>query len=498
MEIKDSINIHENSWKKSIFNYGKWYFLSSILTKGLSILLLPIYTRYLNPTDYGILQSLNSVALFLPVILSLSLDSAFGRFFHDYKNDKEQLKILFSTVFWFVVLYGCILLFIILITSQYWIPQLLKVPIFPYVYLAFIPALLTQLSQLGRVFLEQSLQVRVTTFLDVTSSLLNAGLSIWLLISFNLGVIGRLIGIAFASIFLLIFYILYFWKLGYLKFVFSKQLCFKSLLYAAPLVPALAGSWIAGLSDRLVIAKYCTLSDVGLYSLAFQLAMVLYLVGDAITRVLSPISMSGLVCDKEITKQRMANFALYLWGIMLLANLGISLFAKEVVYLISDKAFHSSYSLIAIISFIYVLGMQYRFPMDIISFHRKTWILTIASIMMGGVNLILNLIFVPIYGYFAAAWATVVAMLVYSLWVMFWGQKLDAIPYNWRKYLYSFLIYLVSTCIVSLLGDADNSSKILWNVIVIKLFILFFVAFVITIIINKKWVIELFFKFLKK
>ena len=72
-------SIHKERWSSSIVKYGKWYLLSSFITKGLGILLLPIYTKYLSPDEYGILQGLNSVANFLPFILSLSLDAAFGR-----------------------------------------------------------------------------------------------------------------------------------------------------------------------------------------------------------------------------------------------------------------------------------------------------------------------------------------------------------------------------------------------------------------------------------
>lgn len=474
-------NIHKRSWRKSVITYGKWYFLSSVLTKGLSIILLPIYTKYLNPTDYGILQSLNSVALFLPVILSLSLDSAFGRFFHNYKHNNKQLELLFSTVFWFVMMYGSFVLLLVFVTSKYWVPGLLTVPVFPYVYLAFIPALLTQLAQLGKVFLEQSLQAQKTTLLDVISAVLNAGISIWLLIGFHLGVIGRLWGGMVSAIFLVIFYIFYFFRIGYLKFIFSKKICEQALKYAIPLVPAMAGSWIAGLSDRLVIAKYCTLADVGLYSLAFQLAMILYLVGDAITRVLGPITMSGLVEDKENVKKKMADYALILWTLMLVLNLGIALFAKELVALISDKAFSSSYSLIAIISFIYVLGMQYRFPMTVISYYNKTWIISLASIFMGISNLVLNLIFIPIYGYVAAAWTTNVSMVLFSLWLFYWGQRLEKIQYKWKRYSLVFIVFSVSIILSSVLLD---NTKINFLSVLCKCVIFGFFSFVMLYITN--------------
>ena len=96
----------DKSWLSSLINYGKWYFISSVLTKGLSVLLLPIYTRYLSPEDFGVLQSLNSIAIFLPILLSCSLDSAIARYYHNLKHDNAKLAIMFSTIFWFVTVYG--------------------------------------------------------------------------------------------------------------------------------------------------------------------------------------------------------------------------------------------------------------------------------------------------------------------------------------------------------------------------------------------------------
>lgn len=81
--------IHKGSWLRTIFRYGKWYLLSSLFTKGIGVILLPLYTNNLSTTEYGTLQTLNSIAALLPIILSCSLDSAFGRFFHDYKYDKN-------------------------------------------------------------------------------------------------------------------------------------------------------------------------------------------------------------------------------------------------------------------------------------------------------------------------------------------------------------------------------------------------------------------------
>ena len=69
-------DIHKGNWGNKIFKKGKWYLLSSIFTKGLSILLLPVYTYYLSTEEFGILQTLSAVAGILPMFISLALDRA--------------------------------------------------------------------------------------------------------------------------------------------------------------------------------------------------------------------------------------------------------------------------------------------------------------------------------------------------------------------------------------------------------------------------------------
>ena len=114
-----------------------------------------------------------------------------------------------------------------------------------------------------------------------------------------------------------------------------KKTIKKCLLYSLPLAPSIAGSWIAGLSDRLVIAKFVNLDAVGLYSLGFNIAMLLYIVQDAITQVTGPITMSGMVGDKERVKSKIIDFSLVMWAFMLFANFLLFQFSKEIVEIVT-------------------------------------------------------------------------------------------------------------------------------------------------------------------
>jgi O-antigen/teichoic acid export membrane protein len=447
-------DIHEQSWFKSILIHGKWYLLSSFFSKGISLILLPVYTRYLTPTDYGILNSLGAVSALLPIFISLYLDAAFGRFFHDKKKDHQALQELFSTIYWFVAIFGFLVVFFTILSSNWWLGSFLKVPVWPYAFLAFIPPLFLQLGSLGIVFLNQSLLAKQTTIIQISSTMVTVVITLPLLIVLKLGLMARLIGGFSASLFLFSFYTIYFYKKDLLKLKFSKSLIMACLTYSIPLIPNIAGSWVAKLSNRLVIAKYVNLRAVGIYSLAANVSLLMYVMQDAITQVQGPISMSGLVHDKVKTKVKIAKFSLFLWGFMLLAHLGLYLFSKEILYFMADKEYFEAYKIIPYIGFTYVLLSQYRLFTTVISYHKKMWIVSTAGILMAFLNLGLNLVFVPIYGYKAAAITTVISMSAYSFWIFFWSQKLDRINLYYRRmfailFIYSSSIFLIQYFIMN-------------------------------------------------
>ena len=259
--------------------------MASIATKALGFFLIPIYTKYLSPDDYGVLGTLITITELLPIILSLSIDLAFARFFHDYKKDETKLTTLYSSVFWFVAIFGGAMLTLFFFSTYFWLETLLKVPVYPFAFLAFIPAIFAQLNQLGIRFLRQSLQARTASIITVLSAVVNMGLSVILLVEFDMGVEGRLIGIGAAILINFIFLTTMFVRSGMLKWTFNKKILLECLYYSTPMVLMTASNWINNVSDRLVVAKYVDMTAVGLYSLAFQFAFIIDVIGNAITEV---------------------------------------------------------------------------------------------------------------------------------------------------------------------------------------------------------------------
>ena len=435
--------IHKLSWFSSVLKHGKWYIFSSFIAKGFNILVLRVYTSYLSPSEFGILETLNSIAQLLPFLISLSLDAAFARFYHDYKNNDKKLNDLFSTIYLFILGFGMLIIILFITSSQLWLNDFLEIPFFPHILIAFVPPLFFQLGSLGLSFLRQSLKSKTTTIVEISSIIVNISVAIPLLIFADFGILAKLFGNFAMSLGLFLFYTIFFIKNGMLSLNFDKQILIDSLHYSIPLLPIVAGSWISGFSDRLVIANYQNLESVGLYSIGFTLGKLLYVFQDAITQVIGPISMSGLIHDKENTTSKIADASLKLWVLLLFFNLGMYLFAKELVMIFAGKTFEDSSLVIPIIGFTYVLGCQQRIFSTVLMFHKKNWIISIGGIMQAVLNLCLNIYFVPIYGYIMAALTSVFSVLLYSIWIIYWVLRLENFDIKVVSYFKPFFILVV-------------------------------------------------------
>ena len=93
---------------KQLFGETIIYGVSSVLTRFLNLLLLPLYTNILSPNEYGVLNILNTTFSILWLVSVLALDSASFVFFHDFDNENKRKKI-FSSWFWIQAFIGVVL-----------------------------------------------------------------------------------------------------------------------------------------------------------------------------------------------------------------------------------------------------------------------------------------------------------------------------------------------------------------------------------------------------
>ncbi|MEM1120544.1 MAG: oligosaccharide flippase family protein [Bacteroidota bacterium] len=437
------IRLKSSNWLSAIFKHSKWYLLASLATKAMGFLLLPLYTQYLTPTDYGILTSLEVINYLLPFFFSFALVSAFDRFYHQKTGNSRYLSTLFSTILFFVLAAGTAVVTLVIISSYFWMPHFLEVPAYPYALLGFLPTLLTEISLLGFAFFRQSLQAKKVSLILISSALVNIVISLWLVVGQEMGVLGRLWGNLGASVLSFVAVLWYAHKNQLIKFVVDRPLLRNCLRYSVPLIPLAASSWINVFSDRLIIGQYVGIDAVGIYSIAFHISMILYFVGESIVQVLVPMIMSGLEKREISIKNKLSDYNYYLWSLLLFGSLVACFFAQPIINYFLDPAFGETAAIIPILCLAITFQMSHRLYGQLINYHKRTRIFMVGALISAGLNILLNLLLVPKYGYLAAAYTTLGVSIFYAVFVVGWSRQLEAVGLPHWKYLVGAALVLV-------------------------------------------------------
>jgi O-antigen/teichoic acid export membrane protein len=368
----------------------------------------------------------------LPLFMSFYLDAAFIRYYYEERTaSRGRVRVLYSTQFWFVAVWGSVVVVIGILLAPVTIEPLVGVPFSPYVPLTLVSPLFLQLGIMGSQLMRANLKARIVSLISLASFAATAAVALVLLIPFDQGVVSLLWGLAIGPFVSVVAFTVIAIRQGVLGWTFEWATLRRGLRFSIPLTPNLAGAWISGFANRLVLAHYGTLSEVGLYTIAVQVSYLIYFVTDAITQVQSPIGMSALTEDAEAGKRQMSEFvSVFLWT-LLLAYLGLTLFAEEVMVVLTPSNYHSAYTLVGIIALSYVASGLYRVFTTVLSYHHRLWVISVGAVLSGVLSVGLLFAFVPSYGQEAAAWSFLASTASYAAWLAWWSQRTDPLPLHW-------------------------------------------------------------------
>jgi len=416
---------------QKVFKNTFLYTIGRILPQAVNFFLLPVYTAYLNPTEYGIVSSLRSFTLILSVIFTLALSNSIFRLFFDYKTEKEQKEYLGTTVISIFVLstFFLILLFIFypIVGKIY-----KSISFFPY-YALFIsatflavffevPKIYFQVKQKGAAFLGVSLfEFFITT-----------ALTLWYVVGLEQEALGVLKSGVYANILILpLFLYITFKKI---KLTFSFKILKESLRFSLPTVPVTVSYWILNLSDRIFIERYFDLNEVGIYSIANKIAEVSVVLIGALSSAYSPVFYTLANSENQSgvkSKIRQFNYSyIIISGFIVF---GIAFFSGEITSFFIDSKYANASKIIPVLSLAYFFSIVSGLYNWMIIQEKKTFQMMIIVMIIAGFNIIVNILLIKQYGMYGAAWATVLSFLLSLIIKYFYAQKCYFISLNWFK-----------------------------------------------------------------
>jgi O-antigen/teichoic acid export membrane protein len=460
---------HKQGMIRSLLKNATIYTLGAIITRGLLILLLPIYTRYLSPKDVGIIDLFAVIGSIINIIITLEITQAVARYYPEGKNEQEK-SLYTSTAFWFTVSVYILYLIISISFSEYFTVLLLDSIDYEVIFILAIFSVATNgIFYFTQNQLKWQIQPKDNFIASLINTLVLALVSIILLV-FGLKVesifIGQILGNVISS-----FISIYLAKGSY-RPKFSINKLYEMISFSFPLVFSGIAVFIATYIDRVAIKDLLGLEDLGIYGVAYRFASVAGIIMIGFQNSLMPLVFKHY---KEQNTPKYISDIFNLFAILALFVISISiLFSKEIVFLFTTEAFYRSYSLIGILVMANFFSNMYIFAPGI-WIAKKTKLVVLITVISAILNTVLNYTLIPIAGVIGAAYATLISAILAFLLFTIFGHRYYHIPYKTKKLLFSFILTLVSAYgILKILNQINLISAI------IKLIYIFLIIIVIS------------------
>jgi O-antigen/teichoic acid export membrane protein len=401
-----------------------------VLVRGLAFALLPVYTRYLSPAEYGIVALTVTCTVVLGMLYPLGLRGAVSRTYYEsgpVRERKERVGTL-----WIAMILSAAVSALVLdrIGPSLAAAILPEVPFHPYLRLAVWTAFLGVLGITPLVLLQAQERALAYALLTLGTALTTTAVTLWLVVSGGgaRGYLqGALIGAAVAAIPYLGLMI------RQIRPVFRMRILVPALAFSLPLVPHTVAGWALEMSDRAILTRFLPLHDVGVYSLGYQLGAAMGLVTAAFNAAWVPFLFGTLKDEGEVAHPKLARLVTYYAVALCFIGLGWSLLMEHAIRLIAGPEFREAYRITPWVVGGYVFAGLYLIPTNLLFWRQRTRAIPLVTLAAGAVNVGLNLWLVPRYGAIAAAWSTLVAYGV--LLVLTWlnAERLHPFPYEYRR-----------------------------------------------------------------
>lgn len=427
-----------NSKGTSTAKIALWYIVSSIFGKGLAVLTTPIFTRIMSQTVYGQFSNITSWESVLTVLVTLDLISSIARAKYDFNERINEYlsSILFCSNIVTLVIYFCVE------ANRVFFEQLFKMDIFYirilFLYLLFVPAF-NYLQVKHRMYQKYKFFVAAS----MGSAIVRTGISIILVILLDNKLFARTIGY-FIPITVL--------NLGFWAFIMvkGKRISFGCMKYACkislPLIPHDLAGMLLGSVDKIMITGFCGSEATAVYSIAYTVSMLAYVIQNAMNQAWTPWLFDNMNAGKKIEIKKSSVTYISVYAVM---AVGIMLLSPEAVFILGGKSYETAKYAMPPIILGCIYQFFYTFFVNIEIFQKKTFTISIGTISAALLNLLLNRLLIPKFGYLAAAYTTAIgylALLIFHYLIVWYTAK-EYLQFYHRTKMFVIVVGLSFTAV---------------------------------------------------
>lgn len=420
------------------------YGLSSVVGRLLNYLLVPLYTRYFLPAEYGVVTELYAYVAFLVVMLTYGMETAFFRF-----SKKEESTKVYSTTLISLLISSVVFVGLIFLNSSA-ISQWLGYANHPE-YIQFF-ALIIGMDAVASISFaklrEQDKAMRFA-FIRIVNIMVNIGLNLYFIVYQEYGIAYIFIANLVASVITLL---MLFPQMISSSWVFDKKLWKKMMIYALPLLIAGLAGMTNETIDRILLKHLLpntdmAASELGLYGAFYKLSIIMILFIQTFRFAAEPFFFAQ---EKEGNSRKIyADVMKYFTIIMAIIFLGVTIF-YDVIKGFLGSEYHDERGFLVVSILLLAnlfLGIYYNLSIWY-KLTEKTKYGAYLSIFGAIITLSLNFTLIPVLGFVGCAWATLVCYFSMTVASYYLGKRHFSVPYQVKRIaLYLFGMLCIYFCI---------------------------------------------------
>jgi O-antigen/teichoic acid export membrane protein len=457
---------------KSLAKDSAIYGIAGIVTRMITVFLVPLYTRIFQPADYGIISLVNATFFIIGMLSICSLDNSAARWYYDTSDETDRKKTIASW-FWFQLGLSTILAALMIAAGPLFFSYVFKrhegmwlVWLFPCLTLItnILPSIFWNWCRFSR-------KPKATIIYTLSQSLFTIGLTVLFVVIFRWGITG-----VYAALFIssFIFSCIALVVLGkWIAFhLFEKNRLKEMLRFSLPLVPAAIAFWLINSTDAFFIQFFKNQTEVGLFSVGASLASGVSLFTGAFQQAWGPFAFS--IINEPDAKKTYANVFLMFGLISSLILLAMFLFSPEILMLLTTPQYYNSAWVASILSInIILIGFSYIASIGT-NIVKNNKYYSVGIFIASGVTVILDLALIPIWGKEGSAIATVLAQLIVPVYLFYHAQRLYPVDYSFGM----VALFILSSVLLGLIGRTLEFSELTSRIITKSSILFFFVGII--------------------
>ncbi|MCW5632657.1 MAG: oligosaccharide flippase family protein [Rubrivivax sp.] len=422
---------------------------TNLLQKGTALLLLPLYTTFLEPSAYGVLAIVTATNGLLTIVFTLGLTGAVTRFYMEYRGDAERLARFWGSILTFVLLLSALLAAALLVVGDVVLKPLIgDVPFWPYVALGVMATFFQPFFTTFLVVLQTRNEAARYARISLAHFALTTGLTVALIVFLGWGVTGALAATLSGAV---VFFALSFWLLrGELRFGLRRADLRIAFGYSLPQVPHAVASQASAITDRIVINGHIGTAAAGVYALGAMVALGVDIVAQSMNRAYVPLGMAALKGGSPDDLEQLRAVGAVVVASFCLLGAAVGAFAADLVWLLATPRYADAAQVVPLLAFAGVASAVYYLLVNVMYFDfRANRLLPLAAFAGAGLNVGLALAIVPWLGLMGAALSALLAQCLSTLLIAAMAYRFEKVRWQYGRYAVAFVLALATALLLS-------------------------------------------------